>query len=143
MPRHRVTSHRLAASLTFAVLFFAGAAFSAGAGDLGDDPVDSAVESVASAPAPATEPPLSEEPGCTARMRAYEPEECVTAPAPPEPAAPAPTDRRPRWSSRSPRRSARRPRPSSRTSVRPAFAPLRRRRPPSCARTHQRACVRA
>jgi hypothetical protein len=94
MPRHRVTSHRLAASLTFAILFFAGAAFSAGAGDLGDDPVDSAIETVASTSASAPEPAVSEEPACSARMRAFEPEECATAPAPaePVPAAPAPAE---------------------------------------------------
>ena len=38
----RFGGHRMAASLTFAVLFFAGAAFTAGAGDMVSEAVDSA-----------------------------------------------------------------------------------------------------
>jgi hypothetical protein len=108
----RFGGHRMAASLTFAVLFFAGAAFTAGAGDMVSEAVDSATEAAAPAAAPETaapEAPLAEgeDPECDKRLKEFDREECAapvdpaasapaepapaeTAPAPADPAAPAP-----------------------------------------------------
>ena len=96
----RLLARRLAASLTFAVLFFAGAAFTAGAGDLVTDATDATTEAAApaaapEAPAAAPEAPAVEgtDPECTARMKDFDREECQdeAAPADPAPAeAPAP-----------------------------------------------------
>jgi hypothetical protein len=100
--RRRFGGHRMAASLTFAVLFFAGAAFTAGAGDLvsTDDTATTeaaAPEAAPAAPAaPGTEPAPPADPElCPKRMlaRGLDREECAkpedAAPAPAEP-APAP-----------------------------------------------------
>ena len=88
--RRRFGGHRMAASLTFAVLFFAGAAFTAGAGDMLADAVDSAAAPAAPAEATAAESepaaaPDSEE--CSKRLlaRQLDREEC----AKPEDAQPA------------------------------------------------------
>jgi hypothetical protein len=97
--RRRFGGHRMAASLTFAVLFFAGAAFTAGAGDIVAEAVDSATtEAAAPEAAPAAEAPPAAAPDpeqCSKRMlaRGLDREECAqpedaTQPAPPE-AAPA------------------------------------------------------
>jgi hypothetical protein len=93
----RFGGHRMAASLTFAVLFFAGAAFSAGAGDMVTEAVESATETAApAAPAAPAEtapaaPAEGEEPECAGRMREFDREECAGEPAPTEP-APAPAE---------------------------------------------------
>jgi hypothetical protein len=90
----------MAVSLTFAVLFFAGAAFTAGAGDIVAEAVDSATtEAAAPEAAPAEEAPPAAAPDpeqCPRRMlaRDLDREECAqpedgTQPAPPE-EAPAP-----------------------------------------------------
>jgi hypothetical protein len=93
----RFGGHRMAASLTFAVLFFAGAAFSAGAGDLMSEAVDTATEAAAPAATPeaaapeaaAPEAPLAEgeDPECDRRLKDFDREECAE---PNDPAAPAP-----------------------------------------------------
>jgi len=107
----RLLARRLAASLTFAVLFFAGAAFTAGAGDLGADATEATTEAAApaaapeapaaapEAPAAAPEAPAAEgtDPECTARMKDFDREECQdeaapAEPAPAEPPAPAQPD---------------------------------------------------
>jgi hypothetical protein len=94
----RFGGHRMAASLTFAVLFFAGAAFSAGAGDMVAEAVDSATETAAptaaldqGAEAPPAETADLE---CTTRMKDFDGEECVddSAPAEPAPTEPAPAE---------------------------------------------------
>jgi hypothetical protein len=81
----RLLTRRLAASLTFAVLFFAGAAFTAGAGDLVADATETAPEATAPAAAPegpaaAPEAPAEEsesaDPECTERMKQFDREEC-------------------------------------------------------------------
>jgi hypothetical protein len=103
--QRRFGGHRMAASLTFAVLFFAGAAFSAGAGDMVADAVDSAAEATAPAAAPETAPatapeaplPEGEDPECDKRLKQFDREECAeetdpAAPAEPAPAAPAQPD---------------------------------------------------
>src|SRR5262245_14175114 len=99
--RRRFGGHRMAASLTFAVLFFAGAAFTAGAGDLVTPDDSAATEAAApeAAPAaPAADPAQAPAPDpelCPKRMlaRDLDREECAkpedAAPAPAEP-APAP-----------------------------------------------------
>ena len=59
----RFGGHRMAASLTFAVLFFAGAAFTAGAGDMVSEAVEAAAPAAApetAVPAAAPEAPLAE-----------------------------------------------------------------------------------
>jgi hypothetical protein len=95
----RFGGHRMAASLTFAVLFFAGAAFTAGAGDLGE--ADDSAAAEATAPAtPAAEPPPAAAPDpeqCSKRLlaRDLDREECLNqgdAPAEPAPAEAAPAD---------------------------------------------------
>jgi hypothetical protein len=97
----RLLSRRMAASLTFAVLFFAGAAFTAGAGDLVSDATEATPEAAApaaapEAPAAAPEAPAAAESGdpeCTTRMKDFDREECQDEAAPSEPApadAPAP-----------------------------------------------------
>jgi hypothetical protein len=103
--RRRFGGHRMAASLTFAVLFFAGAAFTAGAGDMLAEAVDSAAAPAAPAEATAAESgpaaaPDSEE--CSKRLLAREldREECAkpedaqpaTGEAAPAESAPAPAD---------------------------------------------------
>jgi hypothetical protein len=88
----RLLTRRLAASLTFAVLFFAGAAFTAGAGDLGADATEATPEAAAPAAAPevpaAPEAPAADtaDPECSARMKDFDREECQDDAAPPEPA---------------------------------------------------------
>jgi hypothetical protein len=99
--RRRFGGHRMAASLTFAVLFFAGAAFTAGAGDMLAEAVDSAAAPAAPAEATAAEPapaPDSEE--CSKRLLAREldREEC----AKPEDAQPATGEAAPAESSAAP-----------------------------------------
>ncbi|HKH30616.1 MAG TPA: hypothetical protein VKA45_06140 [Gaiellaceae bacterium] len=101
MPHKLRLKRRLAASLTFAVLFFAGAAFTAGAGDLVADASEATTEAAApaatpEAPAAAPEAPAAEgtDPECTARMKDFDREECQddaapAEPAPAEPPAPA------------------------------------------------------
>jgi hypothetical protein len=101
----RFGGHRMAASLTFAVLFFAGAAFSAGAGDIVAEAVDSATTEAAApaaapeAPsaAPETTPAEGEDPECTKWMKEFDREECAdeseaaeSAPAEGAPEQPAP-----------------------------------------------------
>ena len=90
----RFGGHRMAASLTFAVLFFAGAAFSAGAGDLVTDAVDATAEATAPAAAPEAPAAEGEDPECTARMKQFDADECadLAAPGEPAPAEPAPTE---------------------------------------------------
>ena len=98
----RYGGHRMAASVTFAVLFFAGAAFSAGAGDMVAEAVDSATTEAAApaatteapAAAPETTPAEGEDPECTKRMKEFDREECAdesetAEPAPAEQPAPA------------------------------------------------------
>jgi hypothetical protein len=100
---NRLLTRRLAASLTFAVLFFAGAAFTAGAGDLVADATEAAPEATApaaapEAPAAAPEAPPAEsesaDPECTERMKEFDREECAdeseAAEAAPADAAAAP-----------------------------------------------------
>jgi hypothetical protein len=80
----RLLSRRMAASLTFAVLFFAGAAFTAGAGDLVSDATEATPEAAApatvpEAPAAAPEAPAAAESGdpeCTTHMKDFDREEC-------------------------------------------------------------------
>jgi hypothetical protein len=95
----RFGGHRMAASVTFAVLFFAGAAFSAGAGDIVAEAVDSTATEATAPPtaAPEATPAEGEEPECTERMKEFDREECAdeseaTEPAPAEsaPDQPAP-----------------------------------------------------
>jgi hypothetical protein len=93
----RFGGHRMAASLTFAVLFFAGAAFTAGAGEMVSDAVEAVPEAALPAAAPAEAPAAEGEAGdpeCTERMKQFDPEECAdlgeAAPAEPAPAEPAP-----------------------------------------------------
>jgi hypothetical protein len=102
----RFGGHRMAASLTFAVLFFAGAAFTAGAGEMMTDAVDATPEAAApAAPAPASEAPAAapeapaapadgEDPECDERMKQFDAEECAdeSDPAAPAPAEPAPAE---------------------------------------------------
>ena len=88
----RFGGHRMAASLTFAVLFFAGAAFTAGAGDMVSEAVDAAAPAAApetALPAAAPEAPLAEgeDPECDKRLKEFDREECAE---PTDPAAPAP-----------------------------------------------------
>lgn len=88
----RFGGHRMAASLTFAALFFAGAAFTAGAGDMVADAVEATPE-VAAPAAPAEAPAAdSQDPECTDRMKDFDREECAeeAPPAEPVPAEPAP-----------------------------------------------------
>jgi hypothetical protein len=110
MPIHRrkrlLGGRRLAASLTFAVLFFAGAAFTAGAGDLvtADDSAATEAAAPEAAPAAPAAPAAAPEPAadpelCPKRMlaRDLDREECAQpadpAPAPAEPVpAPAPPE---------------------------------------------------
>ncbi len=98
----RFGGHRMAASLTFAVLFFAGAAFTAGAGDIAGEAVDTATEAVVPATASETAAPgaaapeapaAGEDPECDKRLKEFDREECAgpTDPAAPAPAEPAPT----------------------------------------------------
>jgi hypothetical protein len=97
----RLLSRRMAASLTFAVLFFAGAAFTAGAGDLVSDATEATPEAAAPATVPeasaaAPEAPAAAESGdpeCTTHMKDFDREECQDEAAPSEPPpaeAPAP-----------------------------------------------------
>ena len=79
--RRRFGGHRMAASLTFAVLFFAGAAFTAGAGDMLAEAVDTPRRFRPHRPRPRPRNPnrpqiraLTE---CPARLREFEPEECA------------------------------------------------------------------
>ena len=107
----RLLARRMAASLTFAAIFFAGAAFTAGAGDLVADaseatPEATAPAAVPEAPAAAPEAPAAapeapaaegESPECTARMKDFDREECedgsgAAEPAPADSAAPAQSD---------------------------------------------------
>ena len=98
----RLLALRMAASLTFAVLFFAGAAFTAGAGDLVTDASEATPAALPAAapeaPAAAPEAPAAEgeEPECTARMKEFDREECeeleAGEPAPAEAPAPAQPD---------------------------------------------------
>lgn len=96
----RLLARRMAASFTFAVLFFAGAAFTAGAGDLVTDATEATPEAVLpaaapEAPAAAPEAPAaeSEDPECTTRMKDFDRDECegleAGEPAPAEAPAPA------------------------------------------------------
>jgi outer membrane biosynthesis protein TonB len=94
---------RLATSLTFATLFFAGAAFSAGAGDTlveaveDDEPAaaETTTETTAEEPAPEAAPPIAEAPADepaaeTSPADATEPADGEAAPS--EPAPPAPSE---------------------------------------------------
>ena len=95
--RRRFGGHRMAASLTFAVLFFAGAAFSAGAGDMVSDAVESAAEAtLPAAPAAEASASSSEQEECAKRLEELDREECAKKSEAGEPAAaqpaPAPAD---------------------------------------------------